>query len=118
MGGYVEENPNLTPLTLNAIKQLSKEVKWVIGSKFALMVVPSKYRLERSQQDYLEVEFSDKVKVWAEKTGLDFIDLVPAFKIKAKEKPLFFEKDIHLNKNGHKVVFEAIKSHYPELFKT
>jgi lysophospholipase L1-like esterase len=117
VGGYVEEMPDLEPFTQDTIKKIIRQVQ-DIHSKFVLMVVPSKYRVLNEVMDNTnpDPEFSDHAKLWAERTGIDFLDLVGPFHGAARKKTLFFNKDIHFNENGNRVVFESIKTAYPGLF--
>ncbi len=116
-GGYVEENPDITDRSAQFIRKLSNEVS-SSGAHFYLTVIPSKSRVESAGQTHNELEFSQKWERWAREQGIGFIDLVEPFHQarRKKDEPLFYEKDIHLNKNGHRVVADAISSSLPDVF--
>lgn len=118
-GGFIEENPNITELSSNLILKLEKAISQS-GGKLILMVVPSKYRLQGdfNKQNNTTLEFSDKWKIWARNYGIAFIDLVEAFhrEYSIKGKKLFFDKEIHFNAEGHKVLAKTIAQAFPEIF--
>lgn len=112
-GDYLEESPEIEPFTEKMLLYLVQEIKQS-NAKFILMAVPSKYKTIHKDSHDLKSEFSETIKLWAEKHGINFLDLVPAFQ--ESKEPLFFEKDIHFNENGHRIIFETIKESFPELF--
>jgi len=116
--GYVEENPNITDTSAQFIKKLNDQVR-SSGARFYLTVIPSKYRVE-SNRTYEGLEFSQKWEHWAREQGIDFIDLVEPFRKARREtnEPLFYQEDIHLNKQGHHVVADAILKSMPEVFSS
>lgn len=114
MGGFAEENPDLSEMSKKLILILAEEVK-SSGAHFALMVVPSKYRLVNEIFDSPDDQFSDKLKKWAETVSIDFIDLVRPFEEANKGgKQLFFDQDIHFTEEGHVIVAKAISEKYPD----
>ncbi len=116
IGGYLEESPQVEPLTEKMLLALASEMKQS-NAKLILTAVPSKYQITHPEERGLGPEFSDTVKTWAREHAIDFLDLVPAFQEAANRVPLFFKQDIHFNENGHRVVFETIKAVFPELFR-
>ena len=77
-----------------------------------------KKRLIKELYDDSQPEFSDKWKKFSENNSIFFLDLVKPFQASAKEgKKLFFDHDIHFNRNGCEVVASTIKECYPYLFK-
>lgn len=115
-GNYVEINPDISNLSGNLIKTLDREVKRS-GGRFILMATPSKYRLNSGDNNSSELEFSDKCKKWAKDSSIEFLDLVDPFKkAKSNGSSIFFTKDIHFNKTGHKIVAEILRRAYPEIF--
>ena len=65
----------------------------------------------------MDVEFSDKWKAFASKYEINFLDLTNNFeKYSMNGFKLFYEIDIHFNKNGHKLVAKAIMEKFPKLF--
>jgi len=106
---YLEENPGLSALTERTLLALRDEIRSKRG-ELILMAVPSKSRLRHRTEKFLTPEFSDNIKKWSEVNNMQFVDLVPAFQKAAEEERLFFDRDIHFNRNGHRIVFEAIKS--------
>ena len=115
-GNFVEENPDISETSKTFMLTLANEVRQS-GSQFTIMAVPSKYRLKGGEYDPSKLEYSDKWKRWAEGQSIDFLDLVTPFKDAITyEKSLFFEQDIHLNKEGHKVIAETLSKAYPDIF--
>lgn len=109
VGDHLEENPDWegtqsAAYTLRTVRLLEDQ-----GIQTYLTVVPSKY--SHFFQDYEQEEFSEKVGQWAAKNSVDFIDLTEPFRQwrSTHEGSLFFEKDIHFNSTGHKIVAEALK---------
>jgi hypothetical protein len=116
VGGLVEENPDLTEMSTRYVLELVREVR-NSGAEFILTVVPSKYRLANNIYDNPDPEFSDKWKEWAENNSIKFVDLVPAFVEADKEgRVLFWEKDIHFQKDGHMVAAREIGRWFPQIF--
>ncbi len=118
VGGYIEENPDISPLSGSLTLKLADEVTKT-GARFILMTVPSKYRFqERDGRNPYLPEFSDKWRDWAERNGVEFLDLVRPFHVTADSgKHLFFEKDVHLNSDGHAVIANVIETSFPEIFE-
>jgi lysophospholipase L1-like esterase len=117
--GYVEENPDITDTSAQFIKKLKDQASSA-GAHFYLTVIPSKFRVESASRTYDELEFSQKLEHWAREQGIDFIDLVEPFRKARRETngPLFYKKDIHLNKKGHRVAADAISSLIPHVFSS
>lgn len=116
IGGYIEENPNISEVSSNFMIQLFQKVHHT-GANFSFMVVPSKFRLFNHLYDDAKPQFSDKWKKWAKQNKVPFIDLVKPFEHATREgKQLFFSKDIHFNEAGHLVVAQELKSKFPNIF--
>ena len=116
VGGMVEENPEITPLSSSLLEQLANDVKNA-GAELILMVVPSKYRLSLNDKSDYGIQFSERWQEWAAQRGIRFIDLVSAFDLAASEgQRLFYEHDIHFNENGHAVVAETLIKELPFVF--
>jgi len=114
-----EVNPDITELSANFILKLEEAISQN-GGRLILMAVPSRERLQTGskRQDNSPLEFSDKCKIWAQSHKILFIDLVKAFReeYSEKNKKLFFEKDIHFNAEGHKVLAKTIAYSFPQIF--
>jgi len=116
VSGMVEENPDISKLSSYTINLLNKNIK-SSGVKFILTVVPSKYKSVNKKYSNDDVEFSDKWKAFASKYEINFLDLTNNFeKYSMNGFKLFYEIDIHFNKNGHKLVAKAIMEKFPKLF--
>jgi len=116
VAGLVEENPDLTEMSTRYVLKLAQEVR-NSGAEFILMVVPSKFRLVNNIYSDPDPEFSDKWKAWAESNSIEFLDLVPPFVEADRDgRVLFWEKDIHFQKDGHMVTAREIKRLFPEIF--
>ncbi len=117
VGGYVEDNPEISDLTAQFVLKLNQEVK-ASGAEFVLMVVPSKYRLEPSSWERNDPEFSDRWKTWAQEQSIPFIDLVEPFRRASRGgQELYFKRDIHWNDQGHRLVAETLTEAFPNLFQ-
>jgi hypothetical protein len=116
-GGFIEENPDITPVTTAYMEQLVRAAR-AIGCDVTLMAVPSRERaLQGYSQAAGEPEHAAKWAAWAQQRSIRFIDLVPAFRNAARAgAKLFFEKDVHMNAAGHRVTAEAIRAARPDLF--
>lgn len=108
-GGYIEESPELSPLTKKLIQQTDSVLK-LNGTQLVLSAVPSKYKLI-NHIPHDSTDFANSVKSFAQEKGYYYIDLVPAFETKSQTSLLFFPKDIHFNKKGHEVVAQQIKNY-------
>jgi hypothetical protein len=114
--GAVEENPDISPLSSELMLELAARASDA-GVEFAVMVVPSKYRLRNRIFDSDDPQFSDKWQSWAQANQVLFVDLVAPFEAATKNgKDLFFEQDIHFNELGHVIVARAVKAAFPDLF--
>ena len=103
----LEENPELTELTERYILKLKEEVEAGSG-KYILSAVPSKYH-QLGMAENKEIEFAQKIEEWAFENKIPYIDLLQPFKnAAARNERLFFEKDIHFNQAGHKVVAKTV----------
>ena len=109
VGGFVEENPDISPFSSNLMKTLFEEIR-ASGAEFAMFVVPSKYRLANPRDNWPEQEFSDKWKHWAANNGVQaFVDVTGAFRrCMNKGQFPFFRSDIHFNEIGHAIVANKI----------
>lgn len=108
IGGFVEENPDLTQLSTGLVKSIANEIK-DSGAYFYLMVVPSKFRHFGGTDPLSTLEFAEKWKNWAHKNSIPFIGLLPAFSEASNKKvKLFFTDDIHFNIQGNAVVAQVI----------
>lgn len=116
VGGYVEENPDISELTSQLMEKLAEEIARS-GALLTLMTVPSRYRLAHPEERYTEPEHSDKWKAWAAQRGIDFIDLtVPFRRAEHSGRDPFLPVDGHFNRVGHALVAEAIRAAYPSVF--
>jgi GDSL-like Lipase/Acylhydrolase family len=107
VGGFVEEQPVLSPLTKELILKTDSVLKQS-GTQLILSAVPSKYKLF-NQLPHDSSDFANQVKSFALQTNISYIDLVPAFENESQATALFFANDIHFNVNGHKVVAEELE---------
>lgn len=115
VGGYLEPNPDISPLSARLLMALAEEVRST-GAAFTIATVPSKARLAGVADANGGPEFSDKCRVWAAAHGIGFIDLAPAFREAARMgRRLFFARDIHLTVDGNAVGAAAICHAYPDL---
>lgn len=114
VGGYLEPNPDISPLSARLLMALAEEVRST-GAAFTITTVPSKARLAGVAGANGGPEFSDKCRVWAAAHGIGFIDLAPAFREAAGVgRRLFFTRDIHLTGDGNAVGATTICHAYPD----
>jgi len=114
VGGFGEPNRPLDGLSAEAVRRLSREVR-ASGAEFLLAAVPSKALLFGAVAEG-EPVFSRLVRQWAQREGVDYLDLDPDFAAASRQQPLYFPKDIHWNRAGHRVAAEAVARRWPELF--
>ena len=117
IGGYVEEFPDISPLTSGLVNELKRQVA-AAGSKLAIFVVPSKFRLAHRGESAPDTsEFSDKWKNWAANNDVEFADMVEPFRRAAEHGGMpFFERDIHFNATGHEIVANVLCERFPQYF--
>lgn len=115
-GQFVEENPNVSSTSADLLLSLKKEVN-VAGADFVFFAVPSEFRLQNPTEKHRPVEFANKLKIWAERQDIEYIDMIPPFTNAASSGyKLFFETDVHFNENGHAIVANVIEHNFPSLF--
>jgi lysophospholipase L1-like esterase len=116
IGGVVEENPELSPLTADLVLELNRRVA-ADGAQLILMVVPSRYRLMGDGSVKVEHDFYAAMQQWALANGVRFLDLFEPFeRASPNAPPLFFRQDIHFTEEGHALTAAAIARAYPQLF--
>ena len=116
VGGFVEENPDISGLSAGFIKTLAREVQ-SSGAQFLLTVVPSKYRIVNNISDNQQLQFSDKWKLFAKANNIPFLDLTKSFEQALQGVPLFFDRDIHFTEGGHRIIASELSKRYPQFFK-
>ena len=116
-GGYVEENPKITEFTSARTLDLVRKVEQS-GAEFVLLVVPSRYRIQHPQESYDTPEYADSWRAWANEHGVRYLDLRPEFERRAAQGAFpFFEKDVHYNQVGHRIVADQIANSFATLFE-
>jgi hypothetical protein len=117
VGGYVEENPDLTPETRSYLDSLREDIV-SSGAMLVVMAVPSKFALRNGSLPEGDSEFAERVEAWARGSGVVYLDLVGPFRAARMRSnlPLFFEADIHFTEAGNKVVAETVARAFPDLF--
>jgi hypothetical protein len=112
--GYVEENPELSSLTVGEMRRLVADAA-AAKATLLLTVVPSKVRLlTGALPGPANREFSERWQEWAKGEGVRFIDLVAPFQAaKARGEAPFLRTDIHFTALGHRVAARAICSAEP-----
>jgi hypothetical protein len=81
------------------------------------MSVPSRYRLMGDGTIKVADDFHQTVKQFTAADGIEFLDLREPFERAAKAGvQLFWQRDIHYNEAGNRVVAAAIARRYPEYF--
>jgi hypothetical protein len=117
-------NNNYTKNNLIKISQLAKK----INSKFILVIVPSKYQVNKKYFSYLKKELNFNVSrydivnndlqksiiKWAKDNEIETIDILPHLKNDHQE--YYYLIDDHFNKNGNllvaNILFERLKSEF------
>ena len=114
--GVVEENPDISRLSARLIMTLANEVR-ESGAQFIFTVVPSRARIIQGKDNDKTPSFSEKWKMFAQENDIPFLDLTMPFERESKKGfELFFDGDIHFNKNGHIIVASELAKTYPNLF--
>ena len=121
---YLKEKRYSLPLRLlsemNAVSKAN-------NSKFLLVIIPYKdqlyeQRINTSRGPYkgipygrLDLSLPQKVvRLFCKKSGIPVLDLLPVFKVHNSQKPLFFKKDLHWTKEGHRLAAEQILTYLKE----
>ena len=117
-------NNNYTKNNLLKISKLAKEIK----SKFILVIIPSKYQVNKKYLSYLKKELNFNVSrndivnnnlqkniiKWAKDNEIETIDILPHLKNNHQE--YYYLIDDHFNKNGNllvaNILFERLKSEF------
>lgn len=114
VGGFTEPDAALGGITQKSLVELRAKVE-KSGARFLVSAVPSKAVLFGKLPADTPT-FSDRVRVWAEEQGMEFIDLNPSFQKASRAKTLYFPRDIHWNTEGNRVAAQAVALKLPQLF--
>ncbi len=116
-GGFLEENPDLGDNTRTYLREFVDKVT-ASSAGLTITAIPSKVRVLDPSRRTEGPSFAEKVASWAEKNGLDYLDLTEIFYVRsaAPESSAFFETDIHLNETGAALVAGAIQNHLAQYF--
>jgi lysophospholipase L1-like esterase len=116
VAGVVEENPELTKLSTDLVRELDRRVR-ADGGRLVLMAVPSRYRLMGDGTIVVAEDFHQKVKSWATEHGIEFLDLFEPFQRGSRpDVQLFFRQDIHFTEEGHALAAAVIGRAFPQQF--
>jgi len=116
VGGVVEENPDFLGESPALVKELDRRVR-AAGSRLVVMSVPSRYRLMGDGRIKVDHDFHQTIKEFAAQNGIEFLDLREPFERAAGAGiQLFWQRDIHFNAAGNRVVAATIARRYPEYF--
>ena len=74
--------------------------------EYSFFCIPSKY--STNSGDWKADTFDKKTNVFFSNNKIQYINLINDFKNNSSDSKLFYPKDIHLNKNGHKVLAKAL----------
>jgi hypothetical protein len=117
VGGVVEENPDLPQLSTDLLLELNRRVR-ADGARLIVMVVPSRYKLMGDGSIEVREDFHQKVKTWAARNDVEFLDLYEPFvRGSSPDVQLFFRQDIHFTDEGHALTAATIGRAFPEVFK-
>ncbi len=119
---FVEDATAISKLTGEYILDVAEKARRT-GAKFTLLAVPSKAEAFNSGDDAPQGSFSDSVRKWAQRNGIDYVDLNPAFRSyyagrQQGDPQPFFKVDIHFNEIGHALVAQEIAKRFPAYFGT
>jgi hypothetical protein len=107
-GPWAELNPDISDLTSDLVLRVARGAS-EIGAKFVIFAIPAQRRLINMGPAADRPEFSDKVKIWAEKNGIAFIDLPKQFRREPeKARSAFLLIDGHYNEVGHSMTARAL----------
>lgn len=115
VGGYIEETVavDFSKLSFDIIVNLKNEVE-MTGAKFLLMAIPSKFNIiNRNNPLIKKRDNSNQWKLFCQKQGIKFLDLVDIFnkEMSLNDSIPFFDNDIHLNKYGNKIIGKHLISY-------
>lgn len=93
-----------------------------VGSKVAFICIPSTVQVSDDHHDFyrrtkfkigpdlLEKQVPQTLlRNFSEGADVPYVDLLPAFREKAKTQALYFDYDDHLNSKGHELAFEVVR---------
>ncbi len=110
----------LTKRNLKLIKDVLKEKNiglLLVATPYAHQVNGTEWSIGRKYWKFEDRVYSDRpfktLETFSRDEGISFLNLLENFK-SAKEKPLFFKKDGHFTKNGHKIVAAALAEYLIE----
>jgi hypothetical protein len=107
-GPWAELNPDISDLTSDLVLRMARGAS-EIGARFVIFAIPAQRRLINMGPAADRPEFSDKVKIWAEKNGIAFIDLPKQFRREPeKARSAFLLIDGHYNEVGHSMTARAL----------
>ncbi|MCB1227579.1 MAG: hypothetical protein KDK99_17300 [Verrucomicrobiales bacterium] len=118
--GAVSDLIEIGPPSSENLLALRREVEKT-GARFLHTAIPSKELQMRGEADpeVWAKSFAARLEGWSGEQGLTFLNLNSEFiEATGEGKKLFFEKDIHLNSEGHRVVFESLRSVLEDEFET
>jgi hypothetical protein len=107
-GPWAELNPDISDLTSDLVLRVARGASEV-GAKLVVFAIPAQRRLINMSPASDRPEFSDEVKVWAERNGIAFIDLPKEFRRDPeKAKSAFLLIDGHYNEVGHSMTARTL----------
>lgn len=106
--GSNQKSEDVMHLITKIISEVNNFIKSNNG-KLVVVIIPNKGQVYEEGSTFQ----NDFLKEFGNKQNIKIIDLSPEFKESTKKgNDLYFKKDLHLNKNGHKLAAEII---YKEL---
>jgi hypothetical protein len=107
-GPWAELNPDISDLTSDLVLRVARGASEV-GAKLIVFAIPAQRRLIDMGPASDQPEFSDKVKAWAERNSIAFIDLPKEFRgDPEKARSAFLLIDGHYNEVGHSLTARAL----------
>lgn len=108
VGGHLEEDPELSPLTQRYLKHFASKVDHA-GAKLLISAVPSKARLA-GKGTAQRPEFASRVEAFCQAEGLPYLDLIKPFQEASRgDQPLYYDRDIHWTAKGMEVVASELQ---------
>lgn len=109
-----------------------KEYSDSIGSKLLFVLIPERVQVydflrAKYQKEFPEIDFEMPQKIMRDflvNNSIDHIDLLPLFRLYADQKPrkfldaqkdLYYRRDPHWSRNGHKLAGLLVSKHITEM---
>ena len=116
-GDFVEEDLPIAERTAENVLRLHRAAS-ASGARLIVSAVPSRSLLTQDGRKRSGPDFSGRWEAWCKANSVEFLDLRNALSAAAeKGAVLTLGHDIHLSKDGHRLVARAVRNQFPDLFE-